>query len=429
MHITILALGSRGDVQPFVALGNALLRLGHRVCIAAATDYRDLAVGSGLEFAPVVGSIRAIMNFDLVYEALDAANKPLPLGFAHRFLEHVSPLVQQIVADCFRACMLTDALVVSTLGCYPGLSIAERLGVPIVPVHFHPFAPTEAFPDMSFVELPHWMPGRSHYNKLTHYLTPHGMAQLLRPALNRARAEILGLSPIGPVQQFRRTAARLSFVLHGYSSILVPRPSDWEPAHQLTGYWFGEQNNVWQPSADLASFLDDGPPPVYVGFGSILAGRHPEQATALIVRALKLAGQRGILFRGWGDLGGGTLPGHVLAVDSVPHDWLFPRVAGVVTHGGAGTVAAALRAGLPPIVVPFFGDQRFWGRQVARLGLGPSPIPRAELSAEALAAAIRTATTNGAMRRRARSVGRLLEAEQGAERAARSLERYLMGEP
>lgn len=408
MHITILALGSRGDVQPFVALGRALQQHGHRVRVAAATDYNALVASAGLDFAPVVGSIRTIMDFELVYEALEVARQPLPLGFARRFLQHIAPLVRQIMADCLRAAQGADALIVSTLGMYPGASIAEQLNIPLVPAHFHPFAPTRAFPDVSFLPLPRLIPGQAIYNVLTHQLTPHGMAQLLRPALNQARAEVLGLPPIGPLAQWQRTRARAPLVLYGYSSNIAPRPFDWDETQQITGYWFDEPDSAWHAPADLAAFLADGPPPVYVGFGSILVGRNPEQTTTLVVRALELAKQRGVLFRGWGDFGTGALSSHVFATDGAPHTWLFPRMAAVVTHGGAGTVAATIRAGVPAVVVPFFGDQRFWGEHVARLGLGPTPIPRAELSAESLAAAIRAATASAPMRRRARAIGALL---------------------
>jgi UDP:flavonoid glycosyltransferase YjiC (YdhE family) len=163
-------------------------------------------------------------------------------------------------------------------------------------------------------------------------------------------------------------------------------------------------------------FLQSGPPPVYIGFGS-MAGRDPERRAEIALEALKRSGQRGVLLTGWGGLQPRDLPDDVYAVDSVPHDWLFPQMAAVVHHGGAGTTAAGLRAGTPTVIVPFFGDQPFWGRRVAELGVGPAPIPQKQLSVERLAAAIRTAAGDPAMRARAQELGRRIRQEDGVARA------------
>jgi UDP:flavonoid glycosyltransferase YjiC (YdhE family) len=210
-------------------------------------------------------------------------------------------------------------------------------------------------------------------------------------------------------------------VLHAYSPQLTRTPPDWDRDVHVTGYWFLDRPPGWQPDPGLVAFLEGGPPPVYVGFGSNLIGRDPDRVTALILRALERAGQRGILMSGWGDLGNIPLPDSVYRVDSVPHDWLFPRVAAVVSHAGAGTTAATLRAGVPPVLVPFFGDQLFWSARVARMGLGTDPIPRRELTEENLAAAIRQAVTDRTMRCRAALAGERLRAEDGVERAVATL--------
>lgn len=418
MRIAILALGSRGDVQPFVALGLELQKLGHSVRVAAAADYEDLISDYGLRFAPLVGNISDIMNFELVYDALDAANRLLPLGFARSFVSQIDPLVDQVFADCWQACQGAEALVVATLGIYPGLSIAEKLDLPIYPVQMYPAATTRTFADVSFLQLPRWVPLRGSYNRLTHIAAKHGLWQLLRRAINRARQRVLSLPPLSPRALWRRVSQPRPLVLHAYSQLVAPIPADWSPKHQITGYWFLDHLPDWQPTPELLHFLESGPAPVYIGFGSILAGRNPNAFTALLLEALERAGQRGVLYRGWGDLGNIPLPPSVIAVDAVPHDWLFPRMAAVVTHGGAGTTAAALRAGVPPIVVPVFSDQFFWGQRVATLGAGPPPIARKTLSAEGLAAALRQAVADSALRQNAAALGAALRAERGPQRAA-----------
>jgi UDP:flavonoid glycosyltransferase YjiC (YdhE family) len=201
-------------------------------------------------------------------------------------------------------------------------------------------------------------------------------------------------------------------ILYGYSPSVIPKPSDWDDHTHVTGYWFLDPDDDWTPPAALAEFLQAGPPPVYVGFGS-MSSRKPEQTADLILRAIAQAKQRAIMLSGWGGLHKEDLPDTVLMVDSVPFSWLFPRVAAVVHHGGAGTTSAGLRAGVPTVVIPFFGDQPFWGQRVAELGVGPAPIPRRRLTAERLAQAMLRAVTDPAMRQHAANLGARIRAEDG----------------
>ena len=434
MRLTILALGSRGDVQPFAALGAALQRRGHAVRIAAAEDYAGLVTEAGLEFAAVGGLIRQQMDFELARQALEASRRALPLGFARRFVQHVEPLVERIVADCAAAAQGAELLLASTLGLLPGRLLAETLGLPLAAAHMHPASPTRAFPDVNFPELPGWLPLRGRYNRLTHQLAAGGMAQLLHRPLERSRRTLFGRPPRSRRAAWQAAAAPPGLTLYAYSRHLAgPPPGDWERSTTVTGFWFNPAAPGWAPPAGLARFLEDGPPPAYIGFGSILAGEQPERLTALLVEALQQAGLRGVLHRGWGDLGrlpgGAALPESILSVDSAPHDWLFPRCTAVVTHGGAGTVAAALQAARPTLVTPVFGDQFTWGRRVQTLGAGPAPIPRrnieaARLSAAGLAAVLRQTVENPHYRRRAAEISRLLQAEDGPGQAADLLEAY-----
>ena len=173
-----------------------------------------------------------------------------------------------------------------------------------------------------------------------------------------------------------------------------------------------------QKIAALETFLASGEPPIYIGFGS-MASRNPTQTAELILESLKQTKTRAILQSGWGGLQADSLPDHVLSVESVPHSWLFDRVAGVVHHGGAGTTAAGLQAGVPSLVIPFFGDQGFWGECVAQAGVGPSPIPRKVLTAERLAQGIQTMISNAEMRTRAAELGKRIRAEDGVGNAVK----------
>ncbi|WP_255604528.1 glycosyltransferase [Oscillochloris sp. ZM17-4] len=184
MQIALLALGSRGDVQPFVALGLALRARGHRVRLLAAADYADLAAPYDLAFAPLIGAISDLMDTGMALDALDSARGRLPLGFARRFVAQVAPLLPPLAADTLAGCADADLIVASTLGGYVGLSVAERLGVPLVPAHFHPSGPTWQAPDVSFPPAPPGLPLRGIYHRLSHTLATHGLWQLLHGPLS-----------------------------------------------------------------------------------------------------------------------------------------------------------------------------------------------------------------------------------------------------
>ena len=215
-------------------------------------------------------------------------------------------------------------------------------------------------------------------------------------------------------------------MLGAYSPSLIPHPADWPDSVHVTGSYSLDAEADWQPSPALEAFLAAGEPPVYIGFGS-MAGRNPEQLARLILEALAKSGQRGLLLTGWGGLRTESVPDNVFVVDSAPHSWLFPRMAAVVHHGGAGTTAEGLRAGVPTVIVPFVFDQPFWGARVKALGLGPEPIPQKQLTADRLAHAIRIAVTDSGMRQRASAFGAAMRGENGVGNAVKVVKRYFGG--
>jgi UDP:flavonoid glycosyltransferase YjiC (YdhE family) len=171
---------------------------------------------------------------------------------------------------------------------------------------------------------------------------------------------------------------------------LIPKPNDWGRHIDIAGFYFLNLASSYTPDPELAAFLRDGPPPVYIGFGSIVVD-DPNAMTEMIFEAVKLSGVRALVSKGWGGLGADDLgkPDGVFMLGNVPHDWLFEHVSCVVHHGGAGTTAAGIKAGKPTLVVPFFGDQPFWGAMIAKANAGPDPIPYKQLTAEKLAEALK----------------------------------------
>jgi sterol 3beta-glucosyltransferase len=204
-------------------------------------------------------------------------------------------------------------------------------------------------------------------------------------------------------------------ILYGLSPSVIPKPKDWGDNIHLTGFWFLDSTEDLEPTAELENFVESGSPPVYVGFGS-MSNRKPEETADIVLQALKMTGQRAIMYSGWGSLQKSNVPSNVLMVDSAPHTWLFPRCSAVIHHGGAGTTAAGLRGGTPSIVVPFHGDQPFWGKLVAELSVGPKPIPHKKLTAKRLTQAIRDAQS-AEIRERARELGAMIQKEDGTANA------------
>jgi len=322
--------------------------------------------------------------------------------------------------DAYEAARGTDAVIVTGSAFYFGTSVAEKLGVPYIQAYVQPVHPTGEFSSALFpvTTIDQWA-----VNYLTHYVGGMMIWQLMRPLVNDARREFLHIGPTSVTGPFVESLRKRLPVVYGFSPAVIPRPRNWPDFVHVTGHWFLDYPE-YEPPADLMAFLEAGPPPVYVGFGS-MASTDPERMTEIVLSAIKRSGQRAIFLTGWGGLSQSDLPDDVFKIESAPHDWLFPRMAAIVHHGGAGTTAAGLRAGLPTIICPFLGDQPFWGRRVHALGVGPAPIPQKRLNADNLAEAIRAATTDSAMRARAAALGERIRAEDGVGNAVAIVNRVV----
>ena len=268
-------------------------------------------------------------------------------------------------------------------------------------------------------------PLQANLGGLINRLSGHVMLQVIwqwyRPFVNEFR-QGLGLPPFSG-SSFYHTLSTTP-LLGAYSPRVIPRPQDWPPSAHVTGYWLPEVQAEWQPPAELAAFLEAGDPPVYIGFGS-MTGQNPQQSAALALEALRMSEQRGLLLTGWGGMETLSVPESVFVLDAAPHNWLFPRMMAVVHHGGAGTTAEALRAGVPQVIVPFIVDQPFWGKRIRDLGVAPKPIPRKKLTAAKLAEAIDTVVNKSRMRNRAASLGKDIRSEGGVGMAVHLIQKIL----
>jgi len=419
MKITVNTFGSRGDIQPYIALSLGLQQAGHTVRIVTHQIFESFVKEHGLDFHPLQVDPRQV----LINQALsELGNNSI------RIIRWMKENFQSTLRDIFEATLAAnrDAELMLNSGLsFAGWHVTEKLGIPSLAAYLWPVTPSRHIPAATGKIPPAWLPFRGVVNYLSTKLSNQLFFNLMLPLVNGCRKEILDLRPMKAREYWPLDSAQggTAFI-YGYSPAVVPKPPDWGHNQQIAGYWFLEAGEGYRPETALLDFLADGPPPVYVGFGSMV-DHEKEAISQVVIDALRETGQRGILLSGWSELGSGDLPESIFRVDSVPHDWLFPRMSAVVHHGGAGTTAAGLRAGVPSVIVPSFGDQFFWGWRVQELGIGPKPVPRNKLTTAKLAGAIRQAVSDEAIKRKAAQFDRQIRAENGIGTAVRLIETFV----
>jgi sterol 3beta-glucosyltransferase len=404
LNVTIVTLGTRGDVQPFVALGAGLKEAGHEVTLVTGKGFGTMVSGRGLRYVA--------LDVDLLELAQSPEGRAAlrsPRG-ALRMARGLMPTVRKMLVDQWEAAALSGAdAVVYHPKAMGGYHVAEALGIPgFLALPVPALSPTRAFP-VPVLPLPDL---GGPLNKLSYGAFFRSITLPYRGMVNRWRKETLGLPALPLSASELELRGEPVVRLYPCSPHVVPVPSDWDESSAMSGYWFLDAGSDWRPPDELATFLEDGPPPVYVGFGS--AAPDPEGSRAATLAALRRLGLRGVLVTGRSVMASPE----VVEIEGAPHDRLFPRMAAVVHHGGAGTTAEGLRAGRPTAVFPSnFGDQLFWGRRVHALGVGPEPVPQKRLTAEGMVAAIHSITDDEGMRRRAAALGEKIQAEDGVARA------------
>ncbi|WP_151769656.1 glycosyltransferase [Streptomyces abyssomicinicus] len=404
MKILIAAAGSRGDVAPYTGLGAALRRAGYDVTLAATEAFAPLAHDAGLAFRGLPADTRGhggVTGGRELMRAAAAFVSELGQGFA------------DAVDDD------TDLLLLSTTTAPLGWHLTEATGTPSLGVHLQPTAPTGDFPPVVTGTRSLGRPA----NRAAGRLALRMADRLYGQAVARLR-DRLELPPASPSATRRRQERANWPVLHGFSTALVPRPRDWRPGLEVVGNWWPHHDEAGRLPAGLEDFLSAGPRPAFVGFGSMASG-DGERLSEIAVRALRRAGLRGVLQTGSAGLA--AAGDDVLTVGDVPHALLFPRLAAVVHHGGAGTSAAALRAGVPAVTVPVTADQPFWAVRLAALGAATDPIPFRSLTAERLADALGRAVSEPALGRAAARAAGHLRTEDGAGEVLQAVRRLTGG--
>ncbi|GAA1003340.1 glycosyl transferase family 1 [Acrocarpospora pleiomorpha] len=423
MKVLILAHGTRGDVQPYAALALALQRAGHQAVLAAPAASAALAESHGLAFTPVHDGPNTLIDDPRIRQAIETNYRGLAgKKAALQVMRASKPLMARVFADMVAAAFDTA----SGTGPYdlvvhgpsiPGHRIAEELGVPAVPALLQPmWVPTDAFPNpMLPIRLPHRF-NRATYLPFKLMLRPFGAIadKSLNLPNRRGRHDFLRRPDGGPAT-----------VLHGFSRHLLPPGAGYPASVHTTGFWYLPAAPAWTPPTELTRFLEQGPPPVYIGFGS-MAGTDPARIGRIVAEAITLARVHAVVVSGWGGIAVDdlldTLPDQVIALKEAPHDWLFPRMAAIVHHGGSGTTGAALASGRPQVICPFVADQPFWAARAHAAGIAPAPQPQRHLTPHGLAEAIGRAVTDPAMSKRAEQLAAAVSEEAGVTTAVTVLE-------
>jgi sterol 3beta-glucosyltransferase len=417
MRITILALGSRGDVQPYVALGAGLKQAGFAPRLVTFENFEPMVRAQGLDFHPVKGDVQAMLTMGSGANLAEAGNNPIRFyravkeSFGSIADDYVTALSADVLQD-------SDIIVNQLPASLFGYDLAEKLGVPYLVASVIPLYRTRAWP---LVLFPMFSMG-GWFNALTYRVAEQMAWGMFRSTINQFRTKI-GLSKAPFWGHFGRMMTERVPVINGFSTHTVPRPADWGDHVHVTGYWLLDEPD-WTPPPDLVRFLCSGAKPVFVGFGSVPT-TDAERLTHVIVEASRQSDVRVILSSGWANLGQQELPETILKIGYVPYPWLLPQMAAVVHHGGSGTTGQALRAGVPSMVVPFAADQFYWGSRVMELGAGPAPIPYKQLSAENLAAALEYMISDEHLKNNAAILGEKLRAENGVTTAVQVIETYL----
>ena len=413
-NITILTVGSRGDMQPYCAIAQRLMKKGHQVTLASNPNFASFAARFDVPFLPISGNFQDLLSSPTGLDLLEGKNVKL---MEEDFLE-------QQMLDAWNACKSSDLIVFSPLAIW-GYHIADALAIPGILATLLPISRTRAFPFLRFTQrTTHSVKGLR--NLLSYRLVSALSWRRYAEVINRFRQDVLNLPKIrslfGP--SYLYSSGLPMPTINCYSTAVIAPASDWKDSIHQAGYCFLDIAESFSPPPDLQDFLNQGPKPFYVGFGSMVP-RNPEALAQTIVTAFEATGQRAILCSGWGDVSKAELPPSIYLLKEVPHDWLFPKVRAAIHHGAAGTTAATLRAGIPSIVVPFFADQPVWAERLEQLGVSPTTHRRMELTSDRLAHSIQSIVEDDSFHKRAQQLQALIEEENGLDKTISIIESYL----
>jgi sterol 3beta-glucosyltransferase len=410
-RLSIFTLGSRGDVQPYAALGVGLQAAGYRVRIVTFESFRGLVEQQGLDFLPVLGDAHGMVEQMMRGDGITTRN---PLILMRKIMQSFGAMTEAYVETfSHKALEDSDAILNQLPGGILGADVAEKLGVPHIMLSVIPLKRTRSFANPLLTTRDFGAP----VNALSYTAAAQLLWANFRPIAAKLRSR-LGLRK--PAYWLSETNTPL---INGFSPRVVPPPRDWGTHTHTVGYWH-LPDGAWQPAPALLEFLANGAPPVFIGFGSMIPPSI-QTLTQTVVDTIQRVGCRAIIGAGWGNLGEAPLPPTIFRLDYAPYQWLFPRMGAIVHHGGSGTTSMALHSGVPSMVVAFGADQPYWGKRTAALGAGLPPLSIKTLQVDSLAASLERLLHDEGMGSNAAALGAELRQECGIENAINILERYL----
>lgn len=441
LNIVIMVIGSRGDAQPFLKIGKVLKeQYGHRVRIATHPAFRDFVEkDTGLDFFSVGGDPAELMAFMVKNPGMIPTLETVRAGDIGRRRQAMAEMFEGFWRACINATddekdiknarmmgekdpFIAD-LIIANPPSFAHVHCAEALGIPLLLAFTFPYTPTKSFPHpLATIKKSNVDPGYSNF--MSYPLVEMMVWQGLGDLVNDFRVKTLCLDPVSTLWApgaLYRMNVPISYL---WSPSLVPKPADWAEEIDISGFVFLDLASSFTPPDPLDKFLNSGDQPVYIGFGSIVVD-DADKFTEMVFEAVRLAGVRALVSKGWGGLGGENVPDNIFMLENTPHDWLFPKVKACVIHGGAGTTAMALKCGKPTMVVPFFGDQHFWGPMIGRAKAGPEPVPYKHLSAEKLAEGIKYCLTDEAQEKAQEMARDIAREGDGAENACSFFHKHL----
>jgi sterol 3beta-glucosyltransferase len=420
MKITLLTAGSRGDVQPYLALASGLKKVGHEVCLASYAGFADWVASYNVDFAavtPLPAALTSSNRWRLWQQS--GSNLFRFIRYYIAIADEARSYIETMLDDYWRASQDAELIVSSASG-FAGLQIAQARQARHCWALLQPMTRTGAFPHFA---TPGGFRFGEKFNSLSYHFAERIYWRLFGSAITHWLQTRVKAPSSLEQSQTMFSGSPPSPVLYGFSASVIPKPADWGEDMVICGYWFLEQPQPWQPSDELISFLEIGPPPIYIGMEGIIRYSSQKALLKLILEALEISNQRAVLFIGGREVDCRGLPHTVLLVNAVPHDWLFPRMSAVIHHGGAGTTASALRAGVPSFGIPGFFDQPFWSRRIHEIGAGLPPIKPQKLTPQRLASAILQLVNDSNLRKSSARLGEELRREQGIKRAIEVIEK------
>lgn len=419
LKVLIFVVGSRGDVQPFIAFALRLVQCGYNILIATHEVHRGFVESYGLSFTAIFGDPKVLMRFMVEYKL-----------FVYSLIKGEKSLVNQFFRNLFESqwqvCKrFRPQIILENPPSMAGIHISERMKVPLIECFTMPWSRTKDFAHPLIP--PSSLFGKT-YNYYSHVMVSYELWYTFRRIINHFRTRTLGLQRLsiwkGPnLQRDRKTVH-----LYCYSPSVLPKPEDWQDFLHVVGYWFLDTQSTWSPPVELLHWLSQGSKPIYIGFGSVTVS-NPKKVLNIILKSLKKTNQRAVIATGWGlemDMQCMCdISNDIYVTESIPHDWLFQRCQAVIHHGGSGTLAAGLVAGVPTLVVPFFADQFLWGNRVVELGVGLAPLQVNQLTVSKLSSAILTLVTDKGMQERAQLLSQKIKNENGLQNAVNIFNSYV----